>query len=104
MLTNKPIPLYLSLFKAEDIITLDGSLSVGGVNQWTPYIRSKVKTTEIYRGCLGVSLALIFSKILKLFVLNCAILDMHVKHVVHKEYNYSFIEYNNQWSKAKSGH
>ncbi len=42
-------------FSAEaDIIQLDGSLSVGGVNQLTAYIRSKLETTELYRGCLGV--------------------------------------------------
>ena len=42
-----------------DVISLQGTLYVGGVPEFTPYIRSKFRTTEGFRGCLGVSPAVV---------------------------------------------
>ena len=51
-------------------VVLDGSLYIGGVPQLTPFIRSKLKTTDGYRGCLGVSLFL-FNKRTLYFTCIC---------------------------------
>ncbi len=37
-----------------DVIRLNETLQIGGINQLTPYIRSKLKTTQAFTGCLGV--------------------------------------------------
>ncbi len=34
---------------------LDGPVYIGGVPQWTPYMRTKAKSTSGFTGCLGVS-------------------------------------------------
>jgi len=45
----------LTPLSSNSSLSLDGSVYIGGVPQWTEYMRAKAKSTTGFRGCLGVS-------------------------------------------------